>query len=193
MKFKNKVDDRERKFCEPGSMITYRYGSRLDKLGNRKIEKKQPINRYADIQAYADETNINTILTKYVAGDKEVLAVKAAQFIDATQIPDNLNDLFNQTIAAQDVFNHLPADVKEIFGNNVYNFASKIGTDEWNQIMNVSAEDIRQQKIQAMNDNRKLNDQLVTAIRKDNIKDINPIENPGVDVPVQPIGKGSVI
>lgn len=190
MKYRNKIEDRKRCVSEPGSMLTYRYGSRLDKYGNRVIEKKAPINRYAEIQSYADETNINTILTKYVNGDKTVLSEKAAQFMDITQIPDNMSDLFNLTVQAKDAFAHLPVDVKNVFGNNVYSFVANMGTKEWNEIMNVSEEDIRMQKIKAMNENRKLNDQLVTAIRKENIPDNKPIENPAVDVPVENTTKG---
>lgn len=190
MKFKNKVEDRVRVYSEPGSMLTYKYGSRLDKHGNRVIEKKMPKNRYAEIQSYADECNINSILTRYTNGDTTVLSKKAAMFMDITQIPDNLSDLFNLTTSAKDLFASLPSDVKNVFGNNVYNFVSNMGTKEWMEVMNVSEEDIRKQKVKAMNDNRDLNDQLVTAIRKENIPDNKPIENPAVDAPVDDGTKG---
>lgn len=190
MKYRNKVEDRTRCYSESGSMLTYKYGSRLDKFGNRIIEKKQPINRYAEIQSYADETNINSILTRYVNGDKTVLSQKAAMFMDITQIPDNISDLFNLTVAAKDLFASLPTEVKDVFGNNVYNFVSNMGTKEWNEIMNVSEEDIRKQKVKAMNDNRDLNQELVTAIRKENIPNNKPIENPAIDAPIEDTTKG---
>lgn len=182
MNYRNKVEDRVRVFSEPGSMLDYKYGARLDKQGHRVIEPRGPINRYAEIQSYAEETNINTIMTKYINGDKTVLSKKAGEFMDLTNIPDNIADVFNLTVQAQDAFAHLPTEVKDIFGNNAYLFASKIGTKEWNEIMNVSAEDIRQQKIRAVNENKQLNKDLVTAIRKENIERPQPIENPAVDV-----------
>lgn len=181
MKFRNKIEDRERCVSNSGSMLDYKYGARLDKNGTRIIEPRAPINRYAEIQSYADETNINTIMTKFINGDKTVLSKKVGEFLDYTNIPDNLNDLFNLTIQAQDAFAHLPTEVKDIFGNNAYIFASKIGTPEWNEIMNASENDIRMQKIQASNENKKVNEELVTAIRRENIERLQPIENPAVD------------
>lgn len=162
-------------------------GPRLDKYGNRIIEKRGEKNLYAEIQSYKDDCDINMILTRYMMGDQTVLSVKAAQFMDITQIPDNMSDLFNMTVAAKDLFKTLPTEVREKFGNNVYNFVANIGTEAWNEVMNVSEEDLRKDKVKASKENRDLNQKLVNAIRKENIEEFKPpIENPGIDQPVEP-------
>lgn len=177
MNYRNKIEDRVRTYSNPGSMIRDILAPKLDSKGNRIIVKKDQENLYASIQSYADQCDINYILTRYMDGDETVLLKKVGEFMDTTNIPDNISDLFNLTVEANDIFNHLPIDVKEKFGNNVYNFASNMGTPEWNEIMNTSERDIKNEKIRDMQENIELNKKLKSAITKENIV----IENPAVD------------
>lgn len=182
MKYR-KPEDRVRKTTCPGSMLKPVLAPRLDKHGNRVVEYTgKDENLYAYIQSWADACDLNLLLDRYTRGDETALMQRAGAYLDISDMPDNISDLFNLTEQAKGLFDSLPIQTKEAFGNNVYNFVSNIGSEEWNQIMSVSPEEMRYDRVRAAKEltdrNMKLVDQIHMPIEKEEI--VEPvIENPG--------------
>lgn len=190
MKFLTQYDKREEViYSEPGSGIKMEMAPVLDKYGNKVIEPQGPIDLYAQIQSWRDECDINILMAKFTNGDRTALMQRVGAFLDLSQIPDNFNDMLNLTTTAGAVFDSLPVEVKEAFGNNLNNFLSNSKTKEFAEILSKSPEDIRREKMKAsreFTDNAKELGQPFYAKPKDSAlvvdsDPIEPIENPLVD------------
>lgn len=176
MEFRNKYS-RLKQFTEPGNPIKNEYAGKLDKNKNLVIEKTGEINLYAYINSFAESVDINLLLARFVAGDKEALMQRAGEYLDLSNVPSNLNDYIEFQRSTEALFNTLPVEVKKQFGNNVVNFLSQVGEPSWNNIMNTSKDQINKEKDDIAKEVKKTNEKLV----KEKV-----IENPGLD-PVEPI------
>lgn len=190
MNFLTQFDKRDKVIVsEPGSGIKMEMAPVLDKYGNKVIEPQGPVDLYSEIQSWRDECDINILMAKFTNGDRTALMQRVGAFVDLTQIPDNFNDMLNLTTTAGAVFDSLPVEVKEVFGNNLNNFLSNSKTKEFAEIMSKSPEDIRRDKIKA---SREFTEAAREAAQpfyakpKDSAlvvdsDPIEPIENPLVD------------
>ena len=141
--------DRVRVTTKPGSMLKDNNVPVIDKQGNRVIEATDtPINLYAQIQSWRDECDINILMAKFTNGDKTALMKRAGAYgLDLSEVPDNFNDLMNLTTRAGAFFDSLPVDVKNMFGNNLYNFLANSKTKEFMEVMSRSEDDYRKEKV----------------------------------------------
>ena len=172
MEFRTKYVRNEVK-TESGSPIKNVYAAKYDKNHNIVIEKKGTENLYSYINSFADSVDINVLVSRFVAGDKEALMQRAGSYIDLSNVPTNLNEFIEFQRSTENLFKTLPTEIKEKFNNNVTEFLSKVGDKDWLEIMDTSEYNIKKQ----LSDNSK----EVTELHKNSIK---PIENPGVDVPI---------
>lgn len=147
MSFRTQFDAHERVHSNPGSMIKDVMAPVLDRYGNRVIEKENEIDLYAQIQSWRDECDINILMAKFTNGDKTALMQRVGTYLDLSVLPDNFNDMLNLTTKAQAVFDSLPVDVKQVFGNNVNNFLSNSKTKEFEEILSKSPEQLRLEKV----------------------------------------------
>lgn len=178
MDFKTKYDKHERIYTNAGSGIKDEMAPVLDRYGNRVIKKKGEIDLYSLIQAYRDECDINILMAKFINGDRTAIMQRVGAYLDLSAIPDNFNDMLNLTTTAQSVFDSLPIEIKEAFGNNVNNFLANSQTKEFNEILSKSPEELRMEKIRKSQD------------RDEAIKEATApfyASNPGTDIPVEPI------
>lgn len=179
--FRNKYQLREvePQFSEPGSPIKLVRAGQLDKDNNLKVVVKGEENLYAYINSFAESVDINVIMNRFLNGDKEILLQRAGAYLDISELPNSFQELVDININAQNVYNTLPIEIKEKFHNNINQFISTMGSDEWIEIMNTSQHEIMREK-----------DKEVRANTKILQEQINPSpsvpENPPIDVPTDP-------
>lgn len=157
MDFKTAYDPHDRVFSNAGSGIKDVMSPELDRYGNRVIKKQGEVDLYAQIQSWRDECDINILMAKFTNGDKTALMQRVGEYLDLSLIPDNFNDMLNMTTKAKDVFNSLPVEIKEVFGNNVNNFLANSQTKEFAEILSKSPEQIRLEKLAKSNEQIKAN------------------------------------
>lgn len=107
----------KRIFSNPGSKIQIHYIRKVDSNGFPIMVENEKFNLYADIQSYAEDSNIERILEK-LGGDISKLDFNKGVYIDCTKLPDNYNDLLNQTIDIANDYMKLPIKYKEALKNN---------------------------------------------------------------------------
>lgn len=199
MEFLTQYDKQERTYSNPGSPVKMEMAPVLDKYGNKTIEPKGPIDLYSQIQSWRDECDINILMAKFTNGDRTALMQRVGAYLDLTQIPDNFNDMLNLTTQASSVFDSLPVEVKEVFGNNVNNFLANSKTKEFAEIMSQSPEDIRKAKMTASREYEKVTREAAqpfyaqkSALMVDSDIPVEPIENPLVNEAAELLSKRGV-
>lgn len=142
-KLKYKIaGDRTRVVSNPGAPIKEVFSGKYDKYGTVIVDKVGEQNLYDYIQSFADSVDINLLLAKFVNGDTSALNQRNGAYLDITQFPTNYAELLNTVIAGQNMFDELPIEVKRKFDNDVNQFISTIGTDDWfNKLSDVNSKD----------------------------------------------------
>lgn len=184
MIFKRKYDKHDRIYTNHGKSVVTQYSGYLDKFGNTVVKEKGKKDLYSYIQSFADSVDINLILSKFANGDKQALIQRAATYIDITNMPDNMADLLNTIHNGEALFDSLPVEVKQKFDNNFNKFITTIDSDEWFNAMNVSEEQLRQEKIKnaAIQTGKLKEKNIVYGDQIKEVVDEIPVEAPSVEV-----------
>lgn len=129
-----------------GNRFEPEYQERLDKNGHPYLEQVGERDVYAEIQSHAEEGDIHAILARYAAGDFSVMR-QGGVYIDASQLPNNMVDMFNLLRDQKEKFMQLPLEIREKFGHSFEAWASTAGSEDWTNKMGLNqapAEEVKQ-------------------------------------------------
>lgn len=99
-------------YSNPGSHFEDTYEFRIVE-GVETLVKTGETDVYERIQSFADSTDINIILARYLNGDITALNQSNGAYFDATNYPKTYAELYDRVKAAETVYNNLPDKVKE--------------------------------------------------------------------------------
>lgn len=140
VKFKNWLSDHDRVRCAAGSRWKPVYAPLVQEDGSIELVEKGKTNIYEEIQSWKDTVDINRIIQRYANGDISALNARAAQFMDAVDLPQNYAEMLQVAIDAQNFFDELPAKVKAEFDNSYYKFIASIGSDTFKSAFGIQKE-----------------------------------------------------
>lgn len=110
------------------------YAYKIDKQGRRHLEVTGTENVWMTIQAELEDSKIENIVKRVMAGDDSVLRPMGI-FEDITKIPTNLNDSMRQMQEMKNYWLGIPREIKEQFHNNVEEFIAEAGSPNWLKTM----------------------------------------------------------
>lgn len=113
-----------------GTEFDKTYTMTIDKDGNKVLKETGKTNRYEKIQSYADECDINTILTKATL-DPSILEKQRGAYFDATGMPTNLAEAQSKILEVKNEFQKLPADIRSQFDNSLEKYVARYGSKDW--------------------------------------------------------------
>lgn len=116
-------NDTERFVSENGSPVLDQYEYGIDKQGRKILRLKEEKDKvYEKIQSFREQTDINNIMARFALGDENVLNVNKGFYIDATVLPSNIFEVYDAGLKAEQYFDGLPVDLKELFNNSYTSF-----------------------------------------------------------------------
>lgn len=119
-----------------GNRMETQYAERYDENGHPYLVKTGEVDTYKIIQSHKEECDIRNILMRYSEGDTSV--VHEGQYIDTTNIPTNVHEMFNFMNSQKEKFDALPTAIKQKFDNSFEVWASAAGTNEWLEKMGMN-------------------------------------------------------
>ena len=132
--FEMKQSSSDKYRSETGTKYLDEYEYRVDKEGVKKLVKTdKKTNVYDRIQADYDSTDINKLMLRFSLGDTSAINVRSGQFIDVTQMPTTLAEMFDKAVQAEQLFNELPTDLKEMFNNSATEFFAQFDSKSFNE------------------------------------------------------------
>lgn len=126
-----------RRAANPGSRTEPHYVQRYDETGHPYLVKDGETDTYAIIQSHKEECDINILLQKYTTGDMSVIR-KDGQYVDITELPENMHEMVNYINAQRERFEALPAAIKQKFENSFEVWATAAGTGDWLEKMGIN-------------------------------------------------------
>ena len=139
MPFKTAYSGHERVVAPTGSRYQNEYGYEIDKYGRKVLVKTGETDLYAKIQESLEETKIENVIARCIAGDTSVLRPDGI-YADLTQQPSNLLEAQQMIQQLENVWNGLSKEIKEKYNWDVSQFIAASDTEEWARDMGLLKE-----------------------------------------------------
>ena len=137
MKIYSAYDRPTNKPDKPGRRMHPVYAVKIDDHGHKTVYQTGEHDQYADIQASRPD-EMRSILERALKGDQgALLAVQQRHgfYADVSNAPKTLAEMQQLILDATHDFELLPAEIRERFENNVDQFISEYGSQEFAQKM----------------------------------------------------------
>lgn len=134
-------EERRNKKKTPGGAETEpTYSYEVDKKGLKVLKQTGTKNVYEAIQEYLEETKIENVIQRVVAGDTSVLRPDAI-YQDITNMPTNMIEAMNQIKNLEDTYNGLSDELKNKY-QTIEDFVQASGTENWMKDMGYITEPV---------------------------------------------------
>lgn len=119
---------------EAGETVRRTYLWEINKKGEKVLTLDQVIDQQAEIESYLEETKLENIIRR--ASIDPDLAARLMPDMggglqDATEMPENLMQLQNIMLRAEQIWDEIPKEIKLKFDNDVDKFVASFGTIDW--------------------------------------------------------------
>lgn len=132
MKFATAYNPKKTEPAPAGDKFEVTYEMDIDENGHKVLSKSERMeNVYEKIQESLEETKIENIIRRALAGDETALAVTHGEYFDATNAPRSLAEAQQMIIHASEEFYGLPIEVREKFDHSLEMYVHEYGTETW--------------------------------------------------------------
>ena len=144
-KFKTAYAERPEYNTPTGETVIPIYEHKINKYGEKHLEKTGEKDIYAEIQTYLEESKIENAINRVIAGDVSALRPDG-QYLDCTQMPKNLMEAQSMIQDMQNMWTKLPLDLRAKYNHSVEEFIAAAGKKEWLEDMGINTEPIKTEK-----------------------------------------------
>lgn len=119
---------------EAGESVRRTYLWERNEEGERVLRLDQTIDQQAEIDSYLEETKLENIIRRASIDPDIAARIKpdiGGGIQDFTEAPQNLAELQNIMMRAEQIWDEVPKDIKLKFDNDVDKFIASFGTVEW--------------------------------------------------------------
>lgn len=129
---------------EAGETVRRTYLWELNEKGEKVLTLDQVIDQQAEIDSYLEETKLENIIRR--ASIDPDLAARLIPDMggglqDATEMPENLMELQNIMLRAEQIWDEIPKEIKLKFDNDVDKFVASFGTVDWAKNLGIYQEE----------------------------------------------------
>lgn len=119
---------------EAGETVRRTYLWEYNEKGEKTLTLDQTIDQQAEIDSYLEETKLENIIRR--ASIDPDLAARLIPDMggglqDATEMPENLMEIQNIMLRAEQIWDEIPKEIKLKFDNDVDKFVASFGTVDW--------------------------------------------------------------
>lgn len=119
---------------EAGEGVRRTYLWERNEKGEKVLRLDQTIDQQAEIDSYLEETKLENIIRRASIDPNIAARIKpdiGGGIQDFTEAPQNLAELQNIMMRAEQIWDEVPKDIKLKFDNDVDKFIASFGTIEW--------------------------------------------------------------
>lgn len=119
---------------EAGESVRRTYLWERNEKGEKVLRLDQTIDQQAEIDSYLEETKLENIIRRASIDPDIAARIKpdiGGGIQDFTEAPQNLAELQNIMMRAEQIWDEVPKDIKLKFDNDVDKFIASFGSVEW--------------------------------------------------------------
>lgn len=117
------------------------YSYQVNSLGRKELVKTGERNIWEEIQAELEETKIENVLARALAGDGSVFRPDGI-YADISTMPTNLIEARQEIQKLENLWATVPNDIKNKYNNSIEDFISASGSNEWLKDMKLDGVEI---------------------------------------------------
>lgn len=106
----------------PGSCMKTEYMLSVDEKGYETLKVTGETDVQKMIDSYKDMVDLDIVLERLNNGDESALEQVEGFYADVTGIPNNLQDVMNLNLNGKMLFDSLPPEYRNIYGDNYQSF-----------------------------------------------------------------------
>lgn len=129
---------------EAGETVRRTYLWEINEKGEKVLTLDQVIDQQAEIDSYLEETKLENIIRR-ASIDPDIAARLVPDMgrglQDATEMPENLMELQNIMLRAEQIWDEIPKEIKLKFDNDVDKFVASFGTVDWAKNLGIYQEE----------------------------------------------------
>lgn len=125
MKFPTKYSEHVRVNSNSGDRMRVEYHLEIDDDGIETLKSTGMHDLYAEIQTHADSVDLNLILARFMNGDETAIERVNGFYADVSDMPVKLQDMLNINIRGKEIFESLPKEYRDLYGNNYIKFINE--------------------------------------------------------------------
>ena len=133
------------KATEAGESIRRTYLWERNEKGEKVLVLDQIIDQQSEIDSYLEETKLENIIRR-ASIDPDIAARlvpdMGSGIQDATELPQNLMELQNIMLRAEQIWDEIPKEIKIKFDNDVDKFVASFGTIDWAKNLGIYQEEL---------------------------------------------------
>lgn len=129
---------------EAGETVRRTYLWERNEKGEKVLRLDQTIDQQAEIDSYLEETKLENIVRRASIDPDIAARIKpdiGGGIQDFTEAPQNLAELQNIMMRAEQIWDEVPKDIKIKFDNDVDKFIASFGTVEWAKNLGIYQEE----------------------------------------------------
>ncbi|UPW41046.1 internal scaffolding protein [Sigmofec virus UA08Rod_5667] len=146
--FNTQFSMKSRIFKNPGQPFKLTYQAAYDVNGTLQLYESGQEDLYDYIQSFKDSVDIHVILKRFAAGETDVLSQVQGFYADAADMPSTYQEVLNAVIAGETVFNQLPAEIKQKFGNSFSQWLVSFESPDFSVKMGWTKPDLTDSQVQ---------------------------------------------
>lgn len=140
------VIEKERKFLSnPGERFRPVYTPEIKSDGQIELVQTGVEDLQQYIDSFKDSCDVSLMVQRFLAGDETALRNGNPVFMDLLGAPKNLAEAYALNFRAEEAFSNLPADIKNQFGNNYFQFLSEAGSEKWYAALKKTAPEVKEE------------------------------------------------
>ena len=129
---------------EAGESVRRTYLWERNEKGKKVLRLDQTIDQQAEIDSYLEETKLENIIRRASIDPDIAARIKpdiGGGIQDFTEAPQNLAELQNIMLRAEQIWREVPKDIKLKFDNDVDKFIASFGTVKWAKNLDIYQEE----------------------------------------------------
>lgn len=142
MRFRTQYTEHPRFQCFTGSPEKVVYQARYDASGTLELYESGLEDLYGYIQSHRDSCDIHVILNRFANGELDVLSQVQGFYADTTGMPSTYAEVLNAVLDGERMFNSLPAELKQQFGNSFAQWLTAMDKPDFAQRMGWEAPEV---------------------------------------------------
>lgn len=124
MKFNKLFDHKKPPKTIAGERYKIEYKLELDEHGVEHLVKCGKTDMHEYIQSHADSVDLNLMIQRYTMGDTDALERMQGFYADVSGMPVSMAEMLNVHNKGKMLFETLPQEIREAYGNNYVTFLS---------------------------------------------------------------------
>ena len=129
---------------EAGESVRRTYLWERNEKGEKVLRLDQTIDQQAEIDSYLEETKLENIIRRASIDPDIAARIKpdiGGGIQDFTEAPQNLAELQNIMMRAEQIWDEIPKEIKLKFDNDIDKFVASFGTIDWAKNLGIYQEE----------------------------------------------------